>query len=252
MEVIDLTLDSPPPKDGASDDKSARKKEERRKRRKEKGETSEERKREKREATRERDSHRSSRREHDRDADDRKRRRESSREHDPDTKRARHHSDRKRERDPDPPVPDNALFYVDETPTALPAAARYTSATAEESPALILPPHVSVFGETPAAILPAEPLDSDEDDYIEYLDYDNRKVSLPLVFSVNVSTVYRTSFATTRRNLKKGVPKSFAKSAGQRGNTQRRNALSLLSVFFSAMRPKQSSYVLVHDVRRAR
>ncbi|KAJ7368266.1 hypothetical protein DFH08DRAFT_981944 [Mycena albidolilacea] len=174
-EVIDLTLDSPPPKGSADDESRARKKERRAERKEEKRESrrhrkrdsrrkqGDERDREERDPDEERRSHRS------RDEkDDGKRRREPSRERDSDRKRSR----RERER----VIPNEELFVLDATPAVLPAAARYTAATTIEEPSeLILPAHVSVFGETPAPILPTEPLDSDEEDYIEYLDYDNRK-----------------------------------------------------------------------------
>ncbi|KAJ6484983.1 hypothetical protein C8R47DRAFT_1016740 [Mycena vitilis] len=172
-EVIDLTGDSPPPSKAADpqrEAKRARKRERRKKRNEveaggEPRESHEE----------ERDSRHSDRHSR-RSRDDGKRHRESSRERDPDRKRARRERDRERERDPEVVVPDKQLFFIDATPAALPSAARYAAtATLEESPGLILPAHVSVFGETPATILPAEPLDSDEDDYIEYLEYDNRK-----------------------------------------------------------------------------
>lgn len=226
-EVIDLTLDSPAPKESADDDESrARKKERRAERKEEKRESRRQRKRdsrrkhrdepdrEERDPDEERRSHRS------RDEkDDGKRRRESSRERDSDRKRSR----RERERD----IPNDELFVLDATPAVLPAAARYIAATTVEEPSeLILPAHVSVFGETPAPILPTEPLDSDEEDYIEYLDYDNRKVRLlsrscrwPLL------NICRTSFATTRSNLKKSEPKSYAKNAGRKV-MQPRSALS--------------------------
>lgn len=224
-EIIDLTLDSPPPKESADDDESrARKKERRAERKEEKRESRRQRKRdsrrkhrderdrEERDPDEERRSHRS------RDEkDDGKRRRESSREHDSDRKRSR----RERER----AIPNEELFVLDATPAVLPAAARYTAATTVEEPSeLILPAHVSVFGETPAPI-PTEPLDSDEEDYIEYLDYDNRKVRfLSRYRRWPLLNICRTSFATTRSNLKKSEPKSYAKNAGRK-DMQPRSAL---------------------------
>lgn len=172
-EVIDLTDDSPPPQKRADkDSKRGRKKEKQEKRLQEREVA--------REAARVNELPTAPRadREHGRDADEGKRQREHSRERDSDRKRRRR-KDRSRDR-----VPDDQLFFIDETPVPLPSAARYTAAaTVEETPGLglILPAHVSVFGESPAVILPAEPLDSDEDDYIEYLDYDNRKVCLTFV-----------------------------------------------------------------------
>ncbi|KAJ7047409.1 hypothetical protein C8F04DRAFT_6698 [Mycena alexandri] len=173
MEVIDLTLDSsPPPKDSADVDQSGKRlRKEKRKERREAKHERRERKQHEEERQRSVGRKRSSRRdENDRERDrDGKRRRESPREREADRKRSRRSPSRERDR----PIP----FYVDDTPAQLPPEALYTVATiVEKDPqALILPAHVSVFGETPAA-LPEATLDSDEgDDYIEYLDYGNRK-----------------------------------------------------------------------------
>ncbi|KAJ6599088.1 hypothetical protein DFH09DRAFT_1021879 [Mycena vulgaris] len=179
MEVIDLTAESPPRKDNAEADEARRTRRERRREQRQAKEEEEaerdakergegKRKRE------ERDSRRSERGE-----EDGKRRRESSADRDPDRKRSRRRRkdrDRDRDRQPSPPIPDDQLFFIDAAPAPLPSAALYSAtAPASEKPIdLILPAHVSVFGETPIDI-PATALDSDEDDYIEYLDYDNRK-----------------------------------------------------------------------------
>ncbi|KAJ7129711.1 hypothetical protein C8R44DRAFT_872937 [Mycena epipterygia] len=169
MEVIDLTVDSPT-KDG---DEEARQRRTRRRERRAEGEGREEKEKEpRREDSRERrrESHRSERR--GRDAEGGKRRHDSSRERDSDRKRRRK-KDYERE---DPVVPNEELFFIDDNPAPLPSEARYTTVSVGEEPAgLILPAHVSVFGETPADLPAAAALDSDEDDYIEYLDYDNRK-----------------------------------------------------------------------------
>ncbi|KAJ7498948.1 hypothetical protein FB451DRAFT_1203606 [Mycena latifolia] len=138
MEVIDLTVDSPTRKDDRDPDEARQTRRERRRERRAKEEKQEE-------------------------AGPKKtgigngsattrRRRESSAERDPDRRRNRRKKDR--DRDPDPPIPDEQLFFKPNE--------------------LVLPAHVSVFGETPINI-PAAALDSDEDEYIEYLDYDNRK-----------------------------------------------------------------------------
>ncbi|KAF7355279.1 Protein air1 [Mycena sanguinolenta] len=189
-EVIDLTVDSPPPKQSSDADEDltrkkerrAERKEEKRQKKRDSGRRSRSRRREEERDPehKEHHSHRHSddkERDRDRDGDDRKRRREreSSRERDRERDSDRKRSRRGRERDR---KPDKELFFIDSTPAELPAAARYTATTTtvEEPVGLILPAHVSVFGETPDAIVPAEPLDSDsDDDYIEYLDYDNRK-----------------------------------------------------------------------------
>lgn len=181
MEVIDLTGVSPPPKGNADTEeprltRGERRKERRRVREEEERRHEEERRREARERGRERDPRLRSKGDDHPDRDS-KRPRDSSRERETDRKRRKKDRERERERDEEPPIPDNQLFFVDDGPAALPPAARYVAATAKEEPnGLILPAHVSVFGETPVTILPATAQDSDEDeDYIEYLDYDNRK-----------------------------------------------------------------------------
>jgi protein AIR1/2 len=181
MEVIDLTIDSPQRErhadanhDEARTNRKMRRREERRLKDEESDKSDRKRKRDD-SRERRRDSTRAGR---DRDAEDDRRRRESG-EHDPDRKSSRRKKDRERQRqrEPDPPIPDEQLFFIDETPAPLPSAALHTAAVpAIEKPTdLILPAHVSVFGETPMD-LPVAALDSDEEDYIEYLDYDNRKV----------------------------------------------------------------------------
>ncbi|KAJ7700061.1 hypothetical protein B0H17DRAFT_1048404 [Mycena rosella] len=178
-EVIDLTAgSSSPPRDETRQARRERKREARRAReengpKEEHGEPKEEPERKrKRDDSRERrrDARRSERA---RDPDSGKRsRRESP--SDPDRKHSRRKKHRERER-ASPQIPDEQLFFVDESPAPLPTAALYAPAVpASETNELVLPAHVSVFGETPIDILAAAP-DSDGDDYIEYLDYDNRK-----------------------------------------------------------------------------
>ncbi|KAJ7180045.1 hypothetical protein C8R43DRAFT_971416 [Mycena crocata] len=190
-QVIDLTGDSPPRKDDTDEphlSRKARKKERRAAREEveakeaaamaaEAGPSSERKRRRDGSRERRRESRRESRRSradddgHGRDTDDGKRRRERG-----DGSRERKRSRRRRDRDAEPPIPDEKLFFIDATPAPLPSAARYAATTVtQETNELILPAHVSVFGETPPDILPAAAPESDEDDYIEYLDYDNRK-----------------------------------------------------------------------------
>ncbi|GJE87490.1 hypothetical protein PsYK624_035730 [Phanerochaete sordida] len=85
------------------------------------------------------------------------------------------------------------LFFVDDTPANIPADAKLpnsaptplsapstSSATqnASDSSSLLLPAHVSYFegedvGDGPIQIIPPPPPDSEDEDYIEYLDYDD-------------------------------------------------------------------------------
>ena len=161
-----------------------------RRRRDQKGKEKERRRDEERDRERERDRKRdrdrrrsrSPRRERDRDRDREPRRRSRSRDYDRDRER------RTRDKDPerDPP-----LFFEDVTPAEVPAGAKLPSAVAGPSrlPAqtngqvdngLLLPAHVSVAEGAEAEALELGPLkvptpepDSDEEDYIDYLDYDD-------------------------------------------------------------------------------
>lgn len=81
------------------------------------------------------------------------------------------------------------LFFVDDAPAEVPAAAKFAAiinanslvvdatkqASHEDKPALSLPAHVSVFegsGDAPTQIIAPVPIDSEDEDYIQYLDYD--------------------------------------------------------------------------------
>ncbi len=98
-------------------------------------------------------------------------------------------------------APDTALFFLDDTPAEVAAnlkpprfevhkGAAEVVTEKKEEPMLLLPAHVSVFGEegqVPMEIIAPLPVDSDDEDYIEYLDYDDDRVcpfdSLVLVCS---------------------------------------------------------------------
>lgn len=77
----------------------------------------------------------------------------------------------------------DALFFIDVQPTPMPQTAffmpSHTHTQEMTNPPLLLPAHVSVFGTEPVEILPSTIPDPDEEDYIEYLDFDDRKVSRP-------------------------------------------------------------------------
>ncbi|KAJ7068254.1 hypothetical protein C8F01DRAFT_1117467 [Mycena amicta] len=139
MDIIDLTRDSPP-----RDDSRHKRKRERRD-----GEG----KRPREHSHRTRDD---SRRE---ESHHRKHKRESSR--DRDRKKTENH------------VFDDQLFFVDSKPADVPVV----HVPVQQPPTgLILPTHVTVFGDSPETIiLPPAHTDSEEDDYIEYLDYFDEK-----------------------------------------------------------------------------
>ncbi|KAH7914314.1 hypothetical protein BJ138DRAFT_1057110 [Hygrophoropsis aurantiaca] len=84
------------------------------------------------------------------------------------------------------PTDEPGLFFFDATPVPVPETAKLSdeheqpTPSGGESDALLLPAHVSILhttinGAIPVQILPPETPDSDEDDYIEYLDYEDRK-----------------------------------------------------------------------------
>lgn len=107
-------------------------------------------------------------------------------------------SKRRKEDDNDGPSGTNAIvdiplgpsaFFVDDKPAEIPDVAKL-KATGDSSkpkgegadpPPLLLPAHVSVSdhnGDAPVQIIAPVVIDSDDDDYIEYLDYDDdRRVS---------------------------------------------------------------------------
>lgn len=70
------------------------------------------------------------------------------------------------------------IFFVDVEPAPPPAASHLLSPTLPDGPGdtLLLPAHVSVLGLAPVQLLPTSNVDLDDEDYIEYLDYDEHKV----------------------------------------------------------------------------
>lgn len=92
-------------------------------------------------------------------------------------------SPRRKRTPPSEPSPsDSNLFFIDVNPTPLPITSIFVVPTIVDNqagPSLLLPAHVSVFGATPVEILPSPNANSDEEDYIDYLDFDDRKVSYP-------------------------------------------------------------------------
>jgi hypothetical protein len=70
------------------------------------------------------------------------------------------------------------VFFVDVQPTSLPDPHVLISPSISDGPGdnLLLPAHVSVSGSAPVKILAVSNVNIDDEDYIEYLDYDERKV----------------------------------------------------------------------------
>jgi len=105
----------------------------------------------------------------------------NSRDRSPPEQRRQHRSKsprRKRSVSPNAHSPKDPedFFCIDVQPSVLPAASKFIPSTpSEQADGLILPPHVSIFGAAPVEILAPSTSDSDDDDYIEYLDYDERK-----------------------------------------------------------------------------
>jgi protein AIR1/2 len=94
------------------------------------------------------------------------------------------------------PLPAN-IFFVDVQPTP-PADTTPPFTLPQEEPAkkLLLPAHVTVFGTTPAEILPEPIAEEDEDDFINYLDLDDTRVrslynraSCPHFLSTDASSI---------------------------------------------------------------
>jgi hypothetical protein len=99
---------------------------------------------------------------------------------------------RRSKRSPSPPPADeDTLFFVDVTPVSVPSNAATippplvagTSATPADASALLLPAHVSILPSANGTSLTVEIISepephSDEEDFIEYLDYDDRKVCI--------------------------------------------------------------------------
>lgn len=99
-------------------------------------------------------------------------------------------------RSPVPTFSDQELFFFDATPAPVVTEPTQSSNSQPESSKsaadrLLLPSHVSILsagedGAVPVEIVPQLPVDSEEEDYIEYLDYEDRKVQ-PSVVMITIS-----------------------------------------------------------------
>ncbi|KAG7449223.1 uncharacterized protein BT62DRAFT_929198 [Guyanagaster necrorhizus] len=86
------------------------------------------------------------------------------------------HAPKSRSRSPGS-LDNSKLFYFDLAPVVLPNIIDKVAKTDEEDgpSKLLLPSHVQVLGSVPVEILPPSPSDFEDEDYIDYLDYDDRK-----------------------------------------------------------------------------
>ncbi|KAH9482625.1 hypothetical protein JR316_0004725 [Psilocybe cubensis] len=77
---------------------------------------------------------------------------------------------------------DQDLFYVDVTPVPVPSArqimAERSNEPVETSGKLLVPAHVTVLGSTPVEIISQPAVDSEDENFIDYLDYDDSKHTL--------------------------------------------------------------------------
>ena len=121
------------------------------------------------------------------------------------------------------------IFFIDVQPApVLPSEGFIPSVIADNStPPLLLPAHVSIFGNEPVEILPPDLGPPGEEEYIDYLDLDDRRdatVRLLCPSFLQVLIFYRTSQGTSTTNpsiLQKSPVEPFARIAAQKGNTRR-------------------------------
>ncbi|KAF8076360.1 hypothetical protein FPV67DRAFT_1573553 [Lyophyllum atratum] len=81
------------------------------------------------------------------------------------------------------------LFFIDIEPALLPPTALLSNSNAQQEKSnntLMLPAHVSVFGNAPVEILPPTSADSEEEDYIDYLDFGDRSKNVVRYFEEQV------------------------------------------------------------------
>lgn len=136
------------------------------------------------------------------------------------------------------PLPSD-IFCIDTKPAIVSSDALHKhlpNGEVREAPVLLLPSHVSVFGEVPFEILAPSTSETDNEDYIEYLDYDDRKVCASRIsrFS-HMYAAFRIWFGTSRSQSTclQNQPGLFVRIVGRKENTRRLHVQFL-------------SFVLVH------
>ena len=121
------------------------------------------------------------------------------------------------------------LFFVDLSPTAIPPipvsqeSISATSGENEKVDKLLLPSHVTVFGNALVEIIPQPLSDSNDDEFIKYLDYEDTKVCTHYSFvllRVHSIVSLRIYHDITMSHLIKEPPLTglFAKIAEQKEN----------------------------------
>ena len=120
------------------------------------------------------------------------------------------------------------IFFID----VQPAPVLHTEVIVDNStPPLLLPAHVSIFGNEPIEILPPDLGPPGEEEYIDYLDLDDRRdatVRYLCPSFLQVLIFYRISQDTSTINpstLPKSPVEPFAKIVAQRGNIRRFHVL---------------------------
>lgn len=150
-------------------------------------------------------------------------------------------------------------FYVDIVPMSLPPSAQFVPSqkpASEEVQMLLLPSHVSVFGNDTSIVnvdarvaRPADLEADDEAEFIEYLDFDDHKVlSFFQIIAYHLTSHSRTLPAILKNSPMKKLSRSSAKLAVQKGTTEQTSVLSKLFAPDSVSQPC-SNIASVSNVR---
>lgn len=132
-------------------------------------------------------------------------------------------------REPDKSDSAAGLFFVDLSPTTIPSipvshgSIPTTNGENEKVGKLLLPSHVTVFGDALVEIISQPLSDSDDDEFIKYLDYEDTRVCTPYSFvflRVHSIVFLRMYHDITTSHLIKEPPLTglFAKIAEQKEN----------------------------------
>jgi len=133
------------------------------------------------------------------------------------------------------------FFFFDLNPTSIPSISETLAPESKEEIGgkLLLPAHITVLGSTPVEII-APPSDSEDEDFIKYLDYDDAKVCITVVILLERDLmVFCRTFCDTTTNLRTKLPSSTeqsVKTVGRKVNIRHLHALSKLYALFSDCR----------------